>query len=265
MSSFVSRLAVVVVGLPVVLGLVHLGGWWLFGLAAVAAVLALDELFRLTRSLHPVAIAGFVGGLLALWGAEASGVTWMVGGFLAVIPVAFLLRGFAPGRTSATVAIAVTALGALWIGLGLGYLLLIRELPVHGELATFTVLLAVFAGDSAAYLGGRLFGRHRMAPTVSPGKTWEGFVIGSAVCVFVTWVALYKTGFVDGYRSFVLGGALAVSSVLGDLFESSLKRDVGVKDSGRLLAGHGGMLDRVDALLFSGAVAYYVIVAFGAG
>lgn len=264
MSSFVSRLAVVVVGLPVVLFLVHLGGWWLFGLAAVAAVFALDEFFRLTRSLHPVAIAGFVGGLLALWGAEASGVTWMVGGFLAVIPLAFLLRGFVPGRTSVTVSIAVTTIGALWIGLGLGYILLIRELPEHGELATFTLLLAVFAGDSAAYLGGRLFGRHRMAPTVSPGKTWEGFVIGSAVCVFVTWVALYKTGFVDGWRSFVLGGALAVSSVLGDLFESSLKRDVGVKDSGRLLAAHGGMLDRIDALLFSGAVAYYVIAAFGA-
>jgi phosphatidate cytidylyltransferase len=263
-NSFISRLAVVIVGLPVVLGVVHLGGWWLFGLAAVAAVLALDELFRLTRSLHPVAIAGFVGGLLALWGAEASGVTWMVGGFLAVIPIAFLLRGFVPGRTSVTVSIAVTTLGALWIGLGLGYLLLIRELPEHGELATFAVLLAVFAGDTAAYLGGRLFGRHRMAPTVSPGKTWEGFVIGSAVCVAVTWVALYRTGFVDGWRSFVLGGALAVSSVLGDLFESSLKRDVGVKDSGRLLAGHGGMLDRIDALLFSGAVAYYVIAAFGA-
>ena len=107
--------------------------------------------------------------------------------------------------------IAVTVLGALWIGLGLGYILLIRELPVHGELATFTLLLAVFAGDTAAYLGGRVFGRHRMAPTVSPGKTWEGFVLGSAVCVFVTWVALYKTGFVDGWRSFVLGGALAVS------------------------------------------------------
>jgi len=263
-NSFISRLAVVIVGLPVVLGVVHLGGWWLFGLAAVGAVLALDELFRLTRSLHPVAIAGFVGGLLALWGAEASGVTWMVGGFLAVIPIAFLLRGFVPGRTSVTVSIAVTTLGALWIGLGLGYLLLIRELPEHGELATFAVLLAVFAGDTAAYLGGRLFGRHRMAPTVSPGKTWEGFVIGSAVCVAVTWVALYRTGFVDGWRSFVLGGALAVSSVLGDLFESSLKRDVGVKDSGRLLAGHGGMLDRIDALLFSGAVAYYVIAAFGA-
>src|SRR5262249_21713351 len=79
-SSFLSRLAVVAVGLPVVLGLVHLGGWWLFGLAAAAVVLALDELFRLTRALQPVAIAGFVGGLLALVGAEAGGVGWMVGG-----------------------------------------------------------------------------------------------------------------------------------------------------------------------------------------
>jgi phosphatidate cytidylyltransferase len=264
MSSFVSRLLVTIVGLPIVLGLVYLGGWWFVALTAVGAVFALHEVFLLSKRFHPVALAGFVAALLALLGAELGGSQWMAGGFVAVIPLAFLIRGFTGARTSVAVSIAITTLAAAWIGLGLGYFILIRDIPDDGRLAAFTVLLAVFAGDTAAYLGGRLFGRHRMAPVVSPGKTWEGFVAGTAVCVFVTWVALYKTDFVDGWRSFVLGGALAVSSVLGDLFESALKRDVGVKDSGRLLAGHGGMLDRIDALLFAGATAYYVIAAFGA-
>ena len=264
MSSFVSRVLVTIVGLPIVLGLVYLGGWWFFALAAFGSVVALHEVFQLTKRFHPVALAGFVAALLALWGAEVGGPQWMVGGFVAVVPLAFIIRGFTGARSSVTASIAVTTLAAAWIGLGLAFFILIRDIPEQGRLAAFTVLLAVFAGDTAAYLGGRLFGRHRMAPVVSPGKTWEGFVAGTAVCVFVTWVALYKTGFVEGWRSIVLGGALAVSSVLGDLFESALKRDVGVKDSGRLLAGHGGMLDRIDALLFAGAIAYYVIAAFGA-
>ena len=264
MSGFLSRIAVIAVGLPVVLGLLWLGGWWLFGLAAVAAVLALHELYRLTRRARPVALAGFAGALLALWGAEAGGPRWMVAGFVSTVALAFVLRGVAGARVPMTVSVAVTVLGSAWVGLGLSYVLLLRGIEENGRLAAFTVLMAVFSGDTAAYLAGKVFGRHRMAPVVSPGKTWEGFIAGTAVCVFVTWVSLYRTGFVDGWRSFVLGGALAVAAVVGDLFESAIKRDVGVKDSGRLLAGHGGFLDRLDALLFSGAVAYYVIAAFGA-
>ena len=87
---------------------------------------------------------------------------------------------------------------------------------------------------------------------------------GSAVVIFVTWIALYETGFVDGWRSLVLGGVIAVAAPLGDLFESAVKRDMDVKDSGRLLLGHGGMLDRIDANLFAVVAAYYVIAAFGA-
>jgi phosphatidate cytidylyltransferase len=119
----------------------------------------------------------------------------------------------------------------------------------------------VFAADTVAYFAGRLFGRHKLAPALSPGKTWEGFLAGSAAALFVAFISLYRTGFVDGWRSLVLGGVVAVSSALGDLFESALKRDMRVKDSGRLLAGHGGMLDRLDSHLFTAVAAYYTIVA----
>ena len=264
MSGLLSRVAVAAVGLPAVLFLVWLGGWWLFALAAVAVVLALHELFRMTRPLRPVALAGFAGALGALLGAQLGGLDWMVAGFAVTLLLAFVLRGLAGGRASLTASLGVTVLGAGWIGLGVAHFVLLRDIEENGRLAAFTVLLAVFAADTAAYFAGKIFGRHRLAPAVSPGKTWEGFLAGTAACVFVTWVSLYRTGFVDGWRSFVLGGVLALAAAAGDLFESGLKRDMEVKDSGRLLAGHGGMLDRVDALLFSAVAGYHVIAAFDA-
>jgi phosphatidate cytidylyltransferase len=152
-------------------------------------------------------------------------------------------------------------MGAAWIGGGMACLILLRELPDHGRLAALTVLLAVWAGDTLAYLGGRLIGRHKMAPSTSPGKTWEGFVVGSAATIFVCFVALYHQHFLTIRESILLGAVLAVAAPLGDLFESLLKRDMDVKDTGRLLGGHGGMLDRVDALLFAGPAAYFTILA----
>ena len=156
-------------------------------------------------------------------------------------------------------------MGTAWIGVGLTFLFLIRDLPAHGRLAAFTVLLAVWAGDTLAYLGGRLFGRHRLAPRTSPGKTWEGLVFGTAATIFVAFVCLYKQDFLTWGESLVLGAVLALAAPLGDLFESMLKRDMEVKDTGRLLGGHGGVLDRCDALLFAGPAAYFCILAFGHG
>ncbi|MBA2568946.1 MAG: phosphatidate cytidylyltransferase [Actinobacteria bacterium] len=264
MSSLVSRILVSVVGLPVVLGLVYLGDWWLVGLLAIASVIALHELFWMTRTLRPVVLAGYLGALACILGAALGELDWAVAGFMATLPLAFLLKGFGGTRQPTTISVGITVLGTGWVGLGLAHLLLLRDIEDDGRLAAFTVLLAVFAGDAAAYGAGRLLGRHKMAPTVSPRKTWEGFVAGSAVVIFVTWIALYETGFVDGWRSLVLGGVIALVAPLGDLFESAVKRDMDVKDSGRVLLGHGGVLDRIDAHLFAVVAAYYVIAAFGA-
>jgi phosphatidate cytidylyltransferase len=260
LSAFWSRIVVAVGLLPLVLGLVWLGGWWLVALGAVAGTIALHEYFGMIRELRPVALAGFAGLGLLLLGVQLGGTTWMLGGFLATLGLAFGLFLVARTRTSATVAVGSTVLGTGWIGLGLGHLILLRGLPTHGQLAAFTVIIAVFAADTAAYFTGRLVGRHRLAPTLSPGKTWEGFVAGTATAVFVAFVALYRQGFVDGWRSIALGFVVALAAALGDLFESALKRDMHVKDSGRLLAGHGGMLDRIDALLFAGIASYYAIL-----
>ena len=264
MSSFWSRIVVGAAAAPIVLGIVYLGGWWVFGLAAAAAGVALHEFWLLTRPLRPIALAAYAGAVLALLGAQLSGVDWAVGGFLATLPLAFLLHWVGTTRQSATVAIASTMLGTAWIGFGLAFLLLIRAFPDHGRLAAFAILLAVFAGDTAAFFAGRMLGRHRLAPTISPGKTWEGFFAGALATVFVMFIALYQDR--DDYlsigRAIVLGVAIAIAAPLGDLFESALKRDMQVKDSGRLLGGHGGMLDRLDALLFAAPAAYFTILAF---
>jgi phosphatidate cytidylyltransferase len=215
----------------------------------------------MTRPLRPLAPAGYVGAILALVAAELNAVDWMLGAFMLTFALAFVLKGISATRQAATASISATAMGAAWIGLGLGFLILIRGIPEHGRLAAFTVLLAVWAGDTLAYLGGRLVGRHKMAPRTSPGKTWEGFAFGTAATIFVTFVALYDQEFLTITESLVLGGVIAVAAPLGDLFESLVKRDAGVKDSGTLMGGHGGMLDRLDAFLFAGPAAYFAILA----
>ena len=134
----------------------------------------------------------------------------------------------------------------------------------HEQLAILTVLITVFVTDTAAYVVGRLVGRHKLAPTISPGKSWEGFVAGVLAGLFACFVALYKADYLEIWESLVLGGVIVLASVVGDLLESAVKRDIGVKDTGRLLAGHGGVLDRIDSLLVAGPAAFYCLLALGA-
>ena len=226
MSPLISRLAIVAAGLPIVLGSAYLGGWFLFALVALGGLIALHEFYRLARPLRPLVLAGYGGALAAFFGAEVS--------------------------------------GAAWIGLGLGHLLLVRELDTYGRLTLITLLLTVFVTDTFAYVGGRIAGRHKMSPVVSPGKTWEGFVVGAVAGVLTTFVALYKEAvFDDTWRALALGAVIVAAATLGDLFESLVKRDLGTKDTGRLLLGHGGVLDRVDSLLFAAPAAYFTILALG--
>jgi phosphatidate cytidylyltransferase len=259
MTAFWSRILVSAAGIPLVLWLVYLGGWPMFGLAAVAALVALHELYWMTRTLRPVVLAGYLGALAALLGATLGGADWALAGLMSTLLVAFVIKGGV-----STVSVSVTLLGVAWIGLGLAHALLLRDIDEHGVLAVYAVLLAVWAGDAAAYFVGRLVGRHKLAPTVSPGKSWEGLIAGTVATVAVTFVAVYEASFLTISESLVLGVVIAVVAPLGDLFESALKRDADVKDSGRLLGGHGGVLDRIDALLFAWVAAYYVVVAFGA-
>jgi phosphatidate cytidylyltransferase len=263
LSGLVSRLLVGAAGLPLVLGLVYLGGWWLFALAAVAAVIALHEFWTMTRPLRPLALAGYAGALLGLLGAQLGGAGWTLAALAATLPLALVLNGLGESRAPATVALGSTFLGAGWIGVGLAHAILLRDLPVHPVLASYAVLLAAFAADTFAYFGGRLLGRHKLAPLVSPAKTWEGLAVGSAAAILAAFFALYadRASYLGIGEAVALGAVVAAAAPLGDLFESALKRDMRVKDTGRLLGAHGGLLDRVDSLLFVLPAAYWLIRA----
>jgi phosphatidate cytidylyltransferase len=264
-TGFLSRIAVGAAGIPLVLGLVWLGGWWTYALVVVAAMIGVHEFVTMARPLRPLAPAAYAGTLLALSGARTGGPIWLLGGVLTTFVLAFALNALAETRAPSTVSIGATILCAAWIGFGLGHILLLRQLHTEPRLLAFTVLLTVWAADTFAYFAGRLFGRRKLAPTLSPGKTWEGFVVGSLVGVFVSFVALYsdRHRYLTIWQAIVLGLVVVLAAAAGDLFESMLKRDMEVKDTGHLLGGHGGVLDRVDSLLFAGAAAYYLVLGFG--
>ena len=265
MRDLLGRIVVAVPLLVAVLAAAYFDGWWLFAVAVAAAILSLHELYSTVRPLRPLVLAGYAGVVVGLLGAELGGIEWFLGGLVSTFVFAFALYGIAETRQSGTVTIATTILGALWIGAGIGHLILLREVgdDYLGRLAIFTVLLAVWAADTAAYFAGRLIGRHKLAAIMSPGKTWEGFVAGFAASLVVCFFALYqdRAEFLEIWEALVLGAVLALAGTIGDLFESAVKRDMQVKDTGRLLGGHGGVLDRIDSLLFASVAGYYTIVA----
>ena len=266
MSPLVSRVVVAAALLPLVIGVVYLGGWWLVGLALVGGLLALHELYGMARELRPLVLGGYIAYVLTLLGLQLGGLEWMLGGLIATFVSAFVVYGLGGVRQSATTSFGVTLLGVVWVGAGIGSILLIRDIPEFGFWAVMAVLFTVFAADTGAFFVGRAFGRHRMAPAISPRKSWEGFVGGVLAAVGMTFVILYRDRdeFLSIPESLLLGLVIALAAVLGDLFESAVKRDLEVKDSGRVLAGHGGMLDRLDSLLWAGPAAYFTILAFGA-
>jgi phosphatidate cytidylyltransferase len=178
----------------------------------------------------------------------------------ATLPVLFLFVA-ARGEGRHSVAIAGTLLGVFWIGVAVTLTVLLRQLP-HGKSVIIDVLLGTFIGDTAAYLGGRAFGRRLLAPGISPKKTVEGLLIGSlAAIVTVLLAGLFQENWLTQGHALLLGVTVAAFAPLGDLFESAVKRDAGAKDTGRLLGPHGGVLDRADAALFTLAAGYFVWLA----
>jgi len=165
-------------------------------------------------------------------------------------------------REGAFVGWAWTLGGILYVGFLLSYFVGLRGLE-DGRNWVFLAILVTFGSDTAAYFVGRMLGRHKLAPTISPGKTWEGTIAGFAGAIVIALLFTLPTPLQlpIGYgQAVLLGFLVSLFGQLGDLAESLLKRNTGVKDSGRLLAGHGGFLDRIDSIVFAGVVVYYYVV-----
>jgi phosphatidate cytidylyltransferase len=228
----------------------------------VLGCICLHELYGMYERAHPVRLAGFLAlaGLLvaALYGSPTHP-TQVLLAAAAALPVLFGLT--LSQRRPSVGGMALTLLGIYWIGFALAHAVLLRGLP-HGEGIVIDVLVGTFLGDTGAYLGGRLFGRRPLAPHISPNKTVEGLVIGMVCSVLSVWFAGRYQEWLPGSHALVLGLGVAVFAPIGDLFESFVKRQAGTKDTGHLLGAHGGLLDRLDAVLFTAVAGYYIWLAY---
>jgi phosphatidate cytidylyltransferase len=223
-------------------------------------VLGLAELYQMLAPARPLQLAGFIS-LAGLILAAQYGDQFQIVLLLALsVLLCFLMALARPDRRHVTLAIAVTMLGVAWIGLALAHAVLLRNLDHGGALLTDT-LIGTFIGDTGAYFGGRFWGTRPLAPRVSPTKTVEGLTVGFLAGTFAFWFAgLYQDWLSHG-EALAIGACVAAAAPLGDLFESLIKRDLGVKDTGRLFGEHGGVLDRLDAAFFTVVVAYYASTA----
>jgi phosphatidate cytidylyltransferase len=249
-----------VVALPwvlVALAVIFRGGHTLFAvLVAGLGIVALHELYRLLAPVRPLPLAGFAG-LTALIAAATFGEPFQMllaaAGTLVLTAALALVR---PLRRHVTLSIAATMLGVFWIGLALSHAVLLRQLD-NGEGLLFDVLLATFLGDTGAYFGGRVWGTRQLAPRISPAKTVEGLIAGFLTGTMAFWFAGLYQDWLSGTDALLIGACVAAAAPIGDLFESMIKRDLAVKDSGRFFGEHGGVLDRLDAAMFTVIVGYY--------
>jgi phosphatidate cytidylyltransferase len=238
---------------------------WFSVLAVFCAVLAVWELYRITgvAAFKPLAVFGVIWTLLFLLVPHCSAASPLPPLLTAAVVLSLLVLLFSPKREGAFAAWAWMLAGVFYIGWLLSHLVALRL--TGGAAWLYLAILATFASDTTAYFVGRALGRHKMAPRISPGKTWEGAVGGLAGGVIIALLFTLKTPLQlpIGYGEAVLLGLLvSVFGQLGDLTESLLKRNTGVKESGGMMPGHGGLLDRLDSVLFAGVVVYWYYIYF---
>ncbi len=278
--NLVERILSAVVLLPIVAFIV----WWGEPLVSATviglAVVTLHELFALFRGggYSPRRSAGFLSVVLFVVAARVRAsvepLDWT--GFALVTSILASLSAELPRRNRERSLLhwSLTLSGATYIGWTLAHFVLLRDIehplvstallrPLHldaGAAWIVFVLAVTFLSDTGAYFTGRTFGRHRMAPYISPKKSWEGAIGGVVVATFTGVLLIPLLGLpISFWAGGLLGTVGSLAGVAGDLAESLIKRQVDIKDSGKIIPGHGGILDRVDSLLFTAPVLYYMI------
>jgi len=266
-SNLGRRLAVAAVGIPVVLAIAWTGGVVMaVGLGFLAAI-GVSEIGRMLsprripflQRLAPIAAAALP---VVAWTAGAGGAALALTGTLLAMAVVSTVR--IPPETGPFRATALSFTSVAYVGGLLAFALLLRERLVEDRGLGFALFLlpvvVTWLSDTAAYFAGRAFGRHPLAPIVSPNKTIEGGVAGllagPATALLIAHFAVPELAAIGSGTVAAIGTSISAAAILGDLAESALKRECGAKDSSRLLPGHGGLLDRMDSLLWAFPVAY---------
>ncbi len=245
--------------IPVVLGLTYVGGPYFAALVALLGLLAAYEFYQIVRQagyrpFTAVGLALAAGLFLDAYAPQMQIWRWVVAAGVMTPMVWQILRKDTEGFLTGW---ALTLAGAVYTGGLFGHMILLRNLPqgLGWVLVTFA---GTWACDSAAYLAGVNLGKHGFFTHISPHKTWEGAIGGFVAGIVATVVAGHLVGLAL-WQGLVLGAILVVGATFGDLAESLIKRQVGVKDSGTLIPGHGGALDRIDSLMFGGLIVYYFV------
>lgn len=226
------------------------------------AVIGLREFFRMTERMRPLMLPGAAVVIAMILTAHYGDRFHILLAFACLFPAMFLFALPRRHREGITLSFAITVLGVAWLGTGFAHAVLLRDLPTHGGALLIDVLVATFLTDTAAYAGGRLFGSRRITPQISPNKTLEGLIAGFIGGTLGFWMAGLYQDWLPGIDALLMGMAIAVTAPIGDLFSSMLKRDLEIKDTGTLFGPHGGLIDRLDAVLFTVVAGYYLSVAF---
>lgn len=252
------RILSILVGVPILIGFLFVGKIAFFALVVILTLAGLDEFYAMVRKegKHPIVLLGLIGGVLfcvvaLLLGESGFAIPFIW--FWMLILTGYLLGIGARALPDAT----VTLFGSLYVGLLFSYLILIRGMNERGVILVLLIFVATWVYDIVAYVVGRRLGRTKLAPRVSPGKTWEGALSAALAAVLILAALFFIPWFSLGKRV-LLGLVIGIVSPLGDLAESRLKREAGIKDTSDRIPGHGGILDRFDSLLFTAPASYYL-------
>ncbi|MGA1856174.1 phosphatidate cytidylyltransferase [Azospirillum sp. 11R-A] len=233
---------------PVVLGAVWAGGWVFHALIAFGSVIAVSEWTSIVPSARrlPARLMATIGILVALMVQIVAGPAAGLGAAAAFAVLTAIVGGGSDR--------GLLGFGVLYVAVGMAGLMWLRDLPDSGLSLFLFVLFAIWATDIGAYAAGRSIGGPKLAPRISPKKTWAGLIGGMAASALFGWLVALAFGAARPDIALAVGAATAVVGQAGDLFESAVKRRYNVKDSGQLIPGHGGILDRIDGLLAAAPV-----------
>ena len=266
------RAITVLVGLPLLTAVIWFGEPWFTILVAIWGLLAAFEFYKLVAAskVSPLTCLGLVWTLFFILSRDPELLSFLESHFnlnlltplllTSAVIVSLIWLLLRRQKEGAFIGWAWTIGGILYIGWLLSHFVALRGLDRNW---VFLALFATFASDTAAFFVGRAWGKRHLAPHISPGKTWEGTIAGVFGAIIVSLLFTLPTPLqlpLAYWPAILLGLLISVFGQLGDLVESLFKRNMGVKESGRLIPGHGGALDRIDSVVFAGIVVYYYVI-----